>query len=107
MDAVLCTGLNNIFCAVYFLSMACINCIMYLFSSFYRKKFNQASPRAGFIIAALSALGYVLFLFVTVMPHSAAWGYVHWCKTGLLVLSAAASMWGCVYLFYTMKRTRK
>ena len=107
MDAVFFTILNKILCAGYVFSMVCMNCILYLFSSFYRKKFGQSSPRAGFIIAALLALGYIFFQMVTVEPHSTVWMYVRVLRTVCLAGSAIASIWGCTYLFYTMKRTRK
>jgi Ca2+/H+ antiporter len=107
MDAAFLQSLNKFLCAGYFIAMASISCIMFLFSSFYRKKFNQPSPRAGFIVAAATALFYVFFLFFIVTPHTAQWEYIRIFKSLCLIGSAIAFGWSSIRLFYTMKRTRK
>ncbi len=107
MDASFTLGLNKALCAGYFLSMMCINCILYLFSSFYRKKFNQPSPRAGFIVATILGLFYVFILFYMGSPHFPGWVIVRIVKTVCMAGSAIASGWSSASLFYTMKQTRK
>ncbi|HAJ79824.1 MAG TPA: hypothetical protein DCO75_08630 [Fibrobacteres bacterium] len=109
MDSTIIIGLNKILSVGYFCSFACVNCIMYLISSFYRKKFNQSAPRSGFIIAMILTLLYVMSLFFTGSTHNNVSDpeYIKIAGAFLLIGSATASAWSSILLFFTMKRTRK
>jgi hypothetical protein len=101
MNTEIITGMNKILSAGYFCSMICVNFILFLISSFYRKKFNQPSPGKGFIIAIVLTSMYALCIFAR-FP-----AYIDNVKTVLLICGAIISGISSIRLFFIMKRTRK
>jgi uncharacterized membrane protein YoaK (UPF0700 family) len=89
--------------AVYVFVFTCINFISYLISHFYQKKFNQPSPRLGFLTAIfLALLSLVCILLRDRGPKT--------CSIILSILltgSAIAATWSSVYLYTLMSKVRK
>ena len=107
MESAFILGLNKVLCAGYVLSIAWINCIMYLIASFYRKNFNQPVPRMGFVIAIGVSLLYITSLFFTVSPSALLGNIFNVIQQLCLIGSAAASGWSSINLLLIMKKTRK
>jgi hypothetical protein len=79
------------------------NVVAFLISSFYRKKFNQPSPQAGFLIAVLFAVLYLACLFTC----SGAGGSRSKLMIIFLFCSCLASAGSSLALYFTMHRKRK
>jgi hypothetical protein len=94
--------LSVVFLAVYLGSFVGLNAICFLISSFYRRRVQEPSPRAGFLLGALASLALAVLALV---PSQAGWLKV--VQILLLCFSAAASGINTVGLYYTMKRVRK
>ncbi|MBD3393643.1 MAG: hypothetical protein GF418_16080 [Chitinivibrionales bacterium] len=99
----LLTGMSRLLLTGYVLAFVFLNLLAYLISSFYQKKFDQPSPRTGFILAVALAVLYIACLF---LGSGAPRG---WRVVQMLVLfgSAIASASSAMALYYTMKRVRK
>jgi uncharacterized PurR-regulated membrane protein YhhQ (DUF165 family) len=80
-----------------------INVVTFLISDFYRKKFGQPSPRAGFVIAVGLGLALIASLFV---PNQVNVG-VRRLQLGLVVGASLASMFSSLSLYFIMRKTRK
>ncbi len=88
--------------AGYVLCFVFANVVAFLVSAFYRKKFNQPSPRAGFVIAIALGLAYMGSVFVRYRPV-----HVHTIVQVLFVFGGAiASVLSAMSLYYTMKKRR-
>ena len=107
METAFILGLNKVLCVGYVLSIAWINCTMYLIASFYRKNFDQPVPRTGFIIAIVFSLVYVASLFFTVDSSALQSSIIKTIWTICLIGSALASGWSSINLLLIMKKPRK
>jgi len=87
----------------YILFTILLNVVAYLISMFYRKKFDQPSPRAGFIIATIMAL---LFLITIYMGRGGMY-MLEVVSVLALLASGAASAYSITSLFFTMRKVRK
>jgi hypothetical protein len=87
----------------FIISLMALNLIAYLISSFYRRKFNQPSPRNGFLAGTVLLLLYNLSLF-TARPSLPA---VAVAKVLLVYSGSIVSTASAVALYYTMKKVRK
>jgi hypothetical protein len=74
-----------------------------LISSFYQKKFNQSSPKAGFLTAIILALVFIVVLFI---PQKNVF-FLQIIGILSLLGSAVASIYSILYLFFAMSRVRK
>ena len=93
--------IGRLLLAGYILCFAFFNLVAYLISSFYQKKFNQPSPRTGFLVAiALGAL-YAVSQFVPGTGGMAAAA-----KVILLFGASGTSAWSAATLYFTMKRRK-
>jgi hypothetical protein len=107
MESAFILGLNKVLSAGYVLSIAWINCTMYLIASFYRKNFSQSVPRTGFVISIGVSLLYIASLFFAVSPATGLWPIFNIIQQLCLVGSAAASGWSSINLLLIMKKPRK
>jgi hypothetical protein len=89
--------------AGYVLAVVCLNSLMYVISSFYTKKIGQKTPRAGFLIAIVLALGYGSSVLVSAESGSR----LEFIRFSMIVLCAAISAASSMALFYIMKKVRK
>ena len=103
MKIIFLLDLSRVLCAGYIMSVACLNATMYLISSFYKKKFNEPTPRAGFVIAIILSLCCALSVFVQFADEQS--GTI--VQYSLLILAAGASAWSSINLFFTMRKERK
>jgi hypothetical protein len=87
----------------YVLTIIGLNLICYLISSFYQKKFGEASPRLGFMSAG--ALSVLLAVALWIPLGSAS--TTELVQVALLWSSGVLSAVNSVQLYYTMKRVRK
>jgi hypothetical protein len=95
--------LYNVLLAGYVLCFILLNCIAYLMASFYRKRVNQRSMRAGFLIAISCLLLYIPCLFLG-RPY---FDYCSVVQALLLMFGSCMSIWNAVALYLTMKKVRK
>jgi hypothetical protein len=89
--------------AGYILAVVCLNFLLFVISSFYKKKIGQKSPRAGFILAIILALcfgGSILASFGT--PSQ-----VRFVQFLLIILCTGTSVACSLNLFFIMRRVRK
>jgi len=87
----------------YVFSAICLNVIAYLISGFYQKKFEQSSPKFGFIIAIFLALLFVLIMLIG--KHTS---YIIQIITVMALLgSGLSSALSMVNLYITMRKVRK
>jgi uncharacterized membrane protein len=107
METAFLQGLNKVLCAGYVLAIACINLNLYLISAFYQKKFNQLSPRVGFIVSIVLAIIFVSSFFFSDPNQAAGWGHLRIARLFFLVGSAVASGWSSAALYATMRKPRK
>lgn len=87
----------------YVLFSVALNSIALLISLFYRKKFNHASPRGGFLASIFFSLMYCALLAAET-GRSASF---HWVAQICLAASAIASVVCTVNLFLIMQKVRK
>jgi len=107
METAFVLGLTKVLCAGYFLLIALVTCMMYLISSFYKKKFNQPAPRYGFILAIAFTMLFVASLFFTVSSTAPQLNIFSLVQTSFVIGSALASGWSSVNLLIIMKKARK
>ena len=107
METAFLQGLNKVLCAGYLLAVAGINLNLYLISAFYQKKFNQLSPRAGFIVSIGLAILFVSSFFFPGPDQVSGWGHMRIAQLFFLVGSAVASGWSSAALYITMRKPRK
>jgi hypothetical protein len=96
-------GISRLFLTGYILAFIILNLVAYLISSFYQKKFDQPSPRNGFIAAIACAIVYAATVFISV-PIFRLLARV---QVFSLLIGSTASIWSAMALYYTMKRVRK
>jgi hypothetical protein len=107
METVFIQGLDKILCAGYLLAVSCINLNLYLVSAFYQKKFNQVTPRAGFLISVLLSVLYLASFFFSDPGAASGWGHLRLFRFFFLTAGAAASAWSSASLYITMRKPRK
>jgi hypothetical protein len=107
MESGFTLGLGNVLCAGYVLSVAWINCTMYLIASFYRKNFSQPAPRTGFVISIVFSLLYITSLFFSVSPSAAVGKILESIQELCMFGAALASGWSSINLLLIMKKSRK
>ncbi|MFP4416601.1 MAG: hypothetical protein ACLFSB_04975 [Chitinispirillaceae bacterium] len=79
------------------------NMIAFLISAFYRKKFNQAAPQAGFTVAIALTFLYIVSLFISSERQISIIVF-----QSLFVFGAAvASAWTSLGLYFTMRKVQK
>jgi hypothetical protein len=96
-------ALGRLLLAGYVLAFVFLNLVALLISSFYQKKFDQPSPRAGFLVAC----GLALLYTITVLFAAPVYAPLAVVKVLLLFGASIASASSAVALYYTMKRVRK
>ena len=72
-------------------------------SSFYRKKFDHAAPRSGFVLAIALILLYNASLFAGGQQNA----FIAFLKVLLIFTSSIVSAATAASLYYTMKKVRK
>jgi hypothetical protein len=103
MNVTLLLDPDRFWLAGYIILVVCLNATMYLISAFYHKKFEQATPKAGFLLAIVLSLLYAASVFVS-FGSGHMLGIV---QSALLILASAASMASTINLYFTMKTPRK
>ncbi len=95
-------GIEALLLSGYVLFSSLLNLMALLISAFYHKKFNQASPKAGFIIAITLAIVFIVVLFIgdNSVPFQITFVFA-------LLGSGVASALSITGLFFTMRRIRK
>jgi len=94
---------ERVLLAGYILAVACLNATMYLISSFYHKKFREASPRAGFALSMVLSVLCAASVFVSV-GGGRMLGVL---QSSLLILAAGSSAVSAAGLFVKMRKPRK
>jgi polyferredoxin len=96
-------SLESLLLCGYVVFFTLMNILGLLISSFYKKKFNQPSPKIGFILAFIFALVFV----VVIQLPSKNIVFIQYISTLLLISSATASIVSTLFLFLTMRKVRK
>jgi polyferredoxin len=96
-------SLESLLLCGYVVFFILMNILGLLISSFYKKKFNQPSPKIGFFLAIVFAL---VFIVVIQMPSKTI-VFIQLISTLLLISSATASIVSTLFLFLTMRKVRK
>ncbi len=94
---------NRVLLAGYIAAVVCLNATMYLIASFYRKKFGEATPRAGFVISMLLSVLCAASVFV----NAGGGRILGILQSSLLILSAGASALSAINLYLKMGKPRK
>jgi hypothetical protein len=103
MNVTLLLDPDRFWLAGYICIVVCLNATMYLISAFYHKKFEQATPKLGFVLAIILSLLYAVSVFVS-FGSGHTLGNV---PSTLLILASAASMASSINLYLKMKKPRK
>jgi hypothetical protein len=103
MDISITFATKDIVLAGYIFCMLCVNFIMYLIAAFYRRKFGHTSPKAGFSLAIVLGLLFIISLFV----RAGSAQVQNIAQSLLLLLSAIASGCNSISVYVTMKRVSK
>ncbi len=98
------SGLYHILLVAYVFSLMGCALIALLISLFYRRKFHQTSPRAGFAVSLVFGAAFV-FSYVYVPPPLR--DMMRLVQIYLLLASGVAAMFGFLGLHYTLKKVRK
>jgi hypothetical protein len=96
-------SLESILLCGYVMFYTLMNILGLFISTFYEKKFNQPSPKIGFILAIILAL---VFIVVVQLPSKTI-VFIQLLITLLLISSATASIVSTLFLFLTMRKVRK
>ena len=89
--------------AVYAGSVCCLNVILFLIASFYQRKFNETSPRLGFVVGGILAAALIAVLFIPLPTPEIAR-----ITEGVLLAGAAlVSGSSTVILYFIMRRSKK
>jgi cytochrome bd-type quinol oxidase subunit 1 len=83
------------------MGFAFISCLI---SSFYRRKFQQSSPRAGFVAALVFGVCFLLSYAFVRDDNTAA---IRTLQIYLLLGCGIATMYNSLALYFTMKKVRK
>lgn len=78
-----------------------LNFIALLISVFYEKKFNQISPKAGFIVGIILSCAFIVILFIT---NNSTLSII---SVFTLLGSSIASVFSILNLFFTMRKVQK
>jgi hypothetical protein len=103
MNMLLSSSMESILLAGYVLFGIFLNVIAYLIAVFYHKKFDQPSPKAGFIIAI--AMG--TFFIITLYTANRDLFFLQIASFVTLLGSGVASAVSVSSLFLTMRKRRK
>lgn len=96
---------TGILMAGYVFFVLCMNCMTYLISAFYEKKFEQRSPKFGYMWTLFA--GFVLIGTLLGGQRASASAAVDLIQTCALVSGAAASLWNSWSLYRTMRKVGK
>ena len=88
---------------LYVLAIVFLSLLAFLISDFYRKKFNQPSPRIGFVAAIAMGLG----IFVASLFRGADAVAVELIINILLTAAGLVSLLSSIGLYLTMSKVRK
>lgn len=95
--------ITRILLACYIICFAFYNLIAFLISTFYRKKFNQPSPQAGFLVTIFFSVVLIISLFMRYSADETGAIFLIICLFCGSIASSASS----IALYFTMKRVRK
>lgn len=96
-------SLESLLLCGYVVFFILMNILGLLISSFYKKKFNQPSPKIGFSLAIV----FAFVLIVVIQLPSTTIAFIQLISTLLLISSATASIVSTLFLFLTMRKVRK
>jgi hypothetical protein len=96
-------GIYHVLLMMYVLVVVCLNLLAYLISDFYRKKFNQPSPRLGFVAAIVMGLAIVA---ISLFRRADAVA-VEFIITLLFTAAGLTSLLSSIGLYITMSKVRK
>lgn len=87
----------------YFVTLAGLNAICYLISAFWQKKFDEPSPKAGFLIGVIvsAILAGLVFLPAATFPAQRL------VLVGLVLVGGIIIATNTISLYSTMKKIRK
>jgi len=103
MNAAILLDAERVLLAGYIIAVMCLNATMYLISSFYHKKFGEATPRAGFALSMLLSLLFAASVFISIGGGR----MLALAQSSLLILSAGTSAMSAVGLFLKIRKPRK
>jgi hypothetical protein len=89
--------------AGYAVCVCILNVILFLIAAFYRRKFNEASPRLGFIVGGVLSILLIVSIFVSSWSPEIA----HITQGVLLAGTALSSGSATVILYFIMRRSKK
>jgi hypothetical protein len=89
--------------AVYVLTIQGINLITLLIADFYQKKFEQPSPRLGFLISIFLGIAIIL----SIPFYGTALSTITFVQSYMLAACASLSLYSTISLHFTMRRVRK
>ncbi|NLD94167.1 MAG: hypothetical protein GX639_16025 [Fibrobacter sp.] len=96
-------SLESLLLCGYVMFFIMINILGLLISSFYKRKFNQPSPKTGFILAIIIAFA----LIIVIQIPSKTIVFIQLVSSFLFISSATASIVSTLFLFLTMRKVRK
>jgi hypothetical protein len=103
MNVTILLDADRLLLAGYILAVVCLYATMYLISSFYHKKFGEATPRAGFALSMILSVLCAASVFVNA-GNGMMLGFA---QSSLLILSAGASAASALSLYLKMRKPRK
>jgi hypothetical protein len=103
MNVTILLDADRLLLAGYILAVVCLNATMYLISSFYHKKFGEATPRAGFALSMVLSVVCAASVFVNVGGGR----LLGFAQSSLLILGSGASAASAVGLYVKMRKPRK
>lgn len=89
--------------ATYAGCVCCLDVILFLIAAFYRRKFNEPSPRLGFIMGGILCAGLIVALFAPVTSPE----IMHITQGVLLAGAALSSGSATMILYFIMRRSKK
>jgi len=96
-------SVESLFLCGYVVCSILLNIVGLLISLFYKKNFNQPSPKAGFLIAIILALVCIVVFQLPLKNIP----ILQICSAILLFGSSIASIISILFLFLTMSKVRK
>ena len=97
------SGLSVFFLAGYVAFVLSMNGLGYMIAIFYERKFDQATPKNGFLVAIGAGIMFAGSLFID--THGARAGLLF--QAVMLVAAGIASVWNAAQLYLTMKKESK
>jgi hypothetical protein len=95
--------LPHLLLAGYAVCVCILDAILFLIAAFYRRKFNEASPRLGFIVGGVLCILLMVSIFMPALPPEIA----HITQGVLLAGAALSSGSATVMLYFIMRRSKK